>query len=80
MRLAWHWLIVVLLLAVGVVLFIEALTTTHSVWLSLPLLLLSGVFTGPGLIALLALVGLYDLAVEVNDHRLEFRKPRRDAV
>ena len=80
MRLAWHWLIVVLLLAVGVVLFIEALTTTHSVWLSLPLLLLSGVFTGPGLIALLALVGLYDLAVEVNDHRLEFRKPRRDAL
>lgn len=80
MRLVWHWLIVVLLLAVGVVLFIEALTTTHSVWLSLPLLLLSGVFTGPGLIALLALVGLYDLAVEVNDHRLEFRKPRRDAL
>jgi hypothetical protein len=80
MRLAWHWVIAVALLAIGVALFIEALTTTHSVWLSLPLLLLSGVFTGPGLITLLALLGLYDLAVEINDHRLEFRRPRRDAV
>jgi len=80
MRLAWHWVIAVLLLAVGIALFIEALTTTHSVWLSLPLLLLSGVFTGPGFIALLALLGLYDLAVEINSHRLEFRKPRRDAL
>lgn len=78
MRLAWHWLIAVALLAVGVALFIEALTTTHSVWLSLPLLLLSGVFTGPGLIALLALLGLYNLAVELNGHRLEFRKPPRE--
>jgi len=80
MRLAWHWVIAVLLLAVGIALFIEALTTTHSVWLSLPLLLLSGVFTGPGVIAMLALFGLYDLAVEINDHRLEFRKRRRDAI
>jgi hypothetical protein len=77
MRLAWHWVIAVALLLVGAALFIEALTTTHSVWLSLPLLLLSGVFTGPALITLLALLGLYDLAVEVNGHRLEFRKPRR---
>lgn len=78
MRLAWHWVIAVALLGAGVALFIEALTTTHSVWLSLPLLLLSGVFTGPGFITLLALLGLYDLAVEVNGHRLEFRKPPRD--
>lgn len=80
MRLAWHWVIAVALLAIGVALFIEALTTTHSVWLSLPLLLLSGVFTGPGVIALLALLGLYDLAVEINHHRLEFRKRPRDAI
>jgi hypothetical protein len=80
MRLAWHWVITVALLAIGFALFIEALTTTHSVWLSLPLLLLSGVFTGPGFITLLALLGLYDLAVEINDHRLEFRKRRRDAI
>ena len=76
MRLAWHWLLAIALLSIGAALFFEALTTTHSVWLSLPLLLLSGVFTGPGLITLLALLGLYDLAVELNGHRLEFRKPR----
>ena len=80
MRLAWHWVIAIALLSIGVALFIEALTTTHSVWLSLPLLLLSGVLTGPGLIALFALLGLYDLAVEINDHRLEFRKRPRDTV
>jgi hypothetical protein len=79
MRLAWHWVIAIALLAIGVALFYEALTTTHSVWLSLPLLLLSGVFTGPGLITLLALLGLYDLAIEVNGHRLEFKKPPRRA-
>jgi len=76
MRLAWHWFITVVLLLAGIVLFYEALTTTHSVWLSLPMLLLSGVFTGPALITLLALLGLYDLAVEINGHRLEFHKPR----
>jgi hypothetical protein len=53
---------------------IEALTTTHSVWLCIPLLALSGVFTGPAIIALLALLGLYDLAIEVNGHRMEFPK------
>ncbi len=80
MRLAWHWVVAIALLLIGAALFFEALTTTHSVWLSLPLLLLSGVFTGPGLITLLALLGLYDLAVELNGHRLEFRKPPRDAL
>jgi hypothetical protein len=80
MRLAWHWVLTVAMLCIGAALFIEALTTTHSVWLSLPLLLLSGVFTGPGLITLLALLGLYDLAIELNDHRLEFKKPRREPL
>lgn len=72
------WAVAVILLIIGFVVFVEALTTTHSVWLSIPLLLLSGVFTGPGIIALLALIGLYDLAVEFNGHRLEFRKLRAD--
>jgi hypothetical protein len=36
------------------------------VWLSIPLLLLSGVFTGPAVSALLALFGPYDLAIELN--------------
>jgi len=70
------WVVAVLLLLAGVVLFFEALTTTHSIWLSLPMLLLAGMLTGPGLIALLGLLGLYDLAVEVNDRRMEFRKWR----
>jgi len=77
MRLAWHWVIAIALWLIAAALFIEALTSTNSVWLSLPLLLLSGVFTGPALITLLALLGLYDLCIEVNGHRLEFKKPRR---
>lgn len=72
------WAVAIILLIIGFVVFVEALTTTHSVWLSIPLLLLSGVFTGPGVIALAALIGLYDLAVELNGHRLEFRKLRAD--
>ena len=36
--------------------------------------LLSGVFIGPAITALLALFGLYDLAVELNCHRMEFHK------
>jgi hypothetical protein len=51
--------VAILLLVAGIALFIEALTTTHSVWLCIPLLALSGVFTGPAIIALLALVDLY---------------------
>jgi putative exporter of polyketide antibiotics len=66
------------LLVAGVAIFLEALTTTHSAWLSIPLLLLSGVFTGPAVIALLALCGLYDLAIELNGHRLEFRRWNAD--
>ena len=73
MRIA-AWVIAVVLLVAGVALFVEALTTTHSVWLSIPLLLLSGVFTGPAVIALLALFGLYDLAIELNGRRIEFRR------
>jgi hypothetical protein len=42
------------------------------------LLLLSVVFTGPAVIALSALVGFYDLAIELNRHRLEFRRRAAD--
>ena len=77
MRIA-AWVIAVVLLVAGVALFVEALTTTHSVWLIIPLLLLSGVFTGPAVIALLALFGLYDLAIELNGHRIEFRRRPAD--
>ena len=73
MRIA-AWVIAVVLLVAGVAIFVEALTTTHSVWLIIPLLLLSGVFTGPAVIALLALFGLYDLAIELNGRRIEFRR------
>ena len=77
MRIA-AWVIVIVLLVAGVAIFLEALTTTHSVWLSIPMLLLSGLFTGSAGIALLALCGLYDLAVELNGHRLEFRRRATD--
>jgi hypothetical protein len=77
MRIA-AWVIAVVLLVAGVAIFVEALTTTHSVWLSIPLLLLSGVFTGPAVIALLALFGLYDLAIELNGRRIEFRRRAAD--
>ena len=72
MKLAWA--VVVLFLIIGVVAFFDALTSTHSVWVSIPLLVISGAILGPGLVGLLALLGLYDLAVEVNGHRLEFRR------
>jgi uncharacterized membrane protein len=72
------WAVAIIMLLGGAAIFVEALTTTHSVWLSLPLLMLSGVFTGPAIIALLALLGLFDLAIEVNGHRLEFRKRSAD--
>ena len=68
------WVFAILLVAAGIALFIEALTTTNSVWLSIPLLAFSGVFTCPAIIVLLALFGLYDLAIEVNGHWMEFRK------
>jgi hypothetical protein len=72
------WVVAILLLVAGIAIFFEALTTTHSVWLSLPLLMLSGVFTGPAILALLAMFGLYDLAIEVNGNRMEFRKRNID--
>jgi hypothetical protein len=68
------WTIATILLVVGLTIFIEALTGTQGVWLSIPLLLVSGVFTGPAVIAFPALLGLYDLTVEVNGHRFDFRK------
>jgi hypothetical protein len=42
-----RWVIAVLLLVAGIAIFIEALTTTYSELLSIPLLALSGVFAGP---------------------------------
>ena len=77
MRIA-AWVITVVLLVAGVAIFVEAFMTPHGVLLSIPLLLLSGVFTGPGVIALLALCGVYDLAIELNGHRLEFRRRNAD--
>jgi hypothetical protein len=68
------WVVDILLLVAGIAISFEALTTTSSVWLSIPMLIFSGMLIGPGLIALLALVGLYRLAIEVNGHRMEFRK------
>jgi hypothetical protein len=58
------WVVAILLPVAGIAIFTEALTTTNSVWLSVPLLALSGVFTGPAVIVLLALFGLCDLAIE----------------
>jgi hypothetical protein len=78
MRIA-AWIITFLLFAGGIALCVDALTTTQSVWLSIPMLLLSGALLGPGIITILALLGLYDLVIEVNGHRLEFRKPTRMA-
>lgn len=72
------WVLVILFLVAGVALVIDALTTTHSVWLSIPLLVLSGALAGPAIIALVALLGLYDLAIEFNGHRMEFRKRESD--
>ena len=77
MRIA-AWAVVIVLLVGGIAIFLEALTTTHSVWLGIPLLLLSGLFTGSAVIALLGLFDLYDLAVELNGHRLEFRGRNAD--
>jgi hypothetical protein len=68
------WVVDILLLVAGIAISFEALTTTSSVWLSIPMLIFSGMLIGPGLVALLALVGLYNLAIEVNGHRMEFRK------
>jgi hypothetical protein len=77
MRIA-AWIITVLLIIAGLACAVDALTTTHSVWVSIPMLLLSGALLGPALLMLLGLLGLYDLAIEVDGHRLEFRRPARD--
>lgn len=68
------WIIATILLVIGLIIFIEALTGIRSIWISIPVLLVSGVFTGPALLAFTALLGLYDLAIEINGHRFEFRK------
>ncbi len=75
MRIA-AWIIAILLVIAGIVSIVEALTTTHSVWLGIPLLVFSGALIGPAIIMLLALVGAFDFALEFDGHRLEFRKPR----
>lgn len=70
------WIIAILLLVASAATLIDALTTAHSIWLSIPMLVLSGVFLGPAIVLLLALLGLFDLAVEIDGHRFEVR--RRD--
>jgi hypothetical protein len=72
------WVVAILLLVAGIAIFIEALTTATSVQLSIPPLALSGRVHRPTSIALLALFGLCDLAVELNGHRIELRKPDID--
>jgi hypothetical protein len=69
------WLLTILLFVAGIACTIDALTTTHSVWLSIPLLVLSGALFGPAIFMLAGLLGLYDFAIEVNRHRLEWRRP-----
>lgn len=69
------WILALVLLAGSVACFVEAFTTTRSVWLSIPMLVFSGVLIGPAIVMLLALAGLYDFALEVNGHRMEFRRP-----
>jgi hypothetical protein len=68
------WVIAVLLLVASAATLIDALTTAHSIWLSIPMLVLSGVFLGPAIVVLLALLGLFDLAVEIDGHRFEVRR------
>ena len=74
MRLIIAWIIALVLLAGGVACIVEALTTSHSVWLSIPLLVFSGALIGPAIVMLLALAGSYVFVLEVNGHRLEFRR------
>jgi len=75
-RLILDWIIALLLLAGGIACIVEALTTTHSVWLGIPLLVFSGVLLGPAIVLLLALAGLFAFALEIDGHRMEFRRGR----
>lgn len=68
------WILTVLLFVAGIACIVEALITTHSIWLSIPLLVLSGALIGPALIMLAGLLGLYAFAIEVNGHRMEWRQ------
>ena len=72
------WLVAILFLLLGIIGAADALTSSRSVWLSIPLLIFSGALIGPAILMLLALLGLYDFALEVNGHRLEFRRRRDD--
>jgi hypothetical protein len=72
------WIIAILLLVASAATLIDALTTAHSIWLSIPMLVLSGVFLGPAIVVLLALLGLFDLAVEIDGHRFEVRRRDED--
>jgi len=76
MRLVLTWIVALALLAGGIACIVEALTTTHSIWLSIPLLVFSGALIGPAIVMLLALAGFYVFALEVDDHRMEFRRNR----
>lgn len=74
MRIVAAWIVAIVLLAGGIACIVEALTTTHSVWLSIPMLVFAGVLLGPAVIMLLALGGLFEFALELNGHRMEFRR------
>jgi len=76
MRLVLTWIVALALLAGGIACIVEALTTTHSIWLSIPLLVFSGALIGPAIVMLLALAGFYVFALEVGGHRMEFRRNR----
>lgn len=52
------WIITVLLMITAIACAFDALTTTHSVWVSIPMLLFSGALLGPAFFMLLALLGL----------------------
>ena len=71
------WVVVVLLFILGIADFVDALTTTHSVWLSIPMLMLSGALLAPAVIGSAALLGLFEFVLEINGHRLVFRRWRR---
>lgn len=73
------WIVTVLLLVASIACIVDALTTTHSVWLGIPMLVFSGVLLAPALFMLAALLGLYRLAIEVNGHRLDLHKRDADA-
>jgi hypothetical protein len=54
-----------LFIIAGMACAVDALTTAYSVWLSFRILILLGATVWPAIPMLLALLGLYDFAVDV---------------